>query len=75
MPPTQLKGIAAGLTVQGMGTAVYKFCSDNDEIVALPLKNILYVLERPVRLLCPRHLAEIQTFPLMVLRQNEVMAF
>jgi len=63
VPPMQLKGIVAGLMVQGMGSAVYKFCSDNDEIVALPLKNILYVLERPVRLLCPRHLAENTDIP------------
>jgi len=56
---TQLKGITSGLTVQGMGTVAYTFWDDNGTIFLLTLPNTLYVLNLPMWLICPRHVAEV----------------
>jgi hypothetical protein len=55
--PTMLKGIAAGLSVQGIGNATYHFTTPDGTILPVTLRNILYVPQCKVCLLCPRHLA------------------
>lgn len=56
--PTTLKGIASGLDVKGVGEAEYVFKTDDGRLTTVFLKNVLYVPDCNVRLLCPRYLAE-----------------
>jgi hypothetical protein len=56
--PTKLQGIAAGLEVKGIGDAEYVFRMDNNTTISILFRNVLYVPNCTVRLLCPRHLAE-----------------
>lgn len=56
--PTQLKGIASGLEVKGIGTARYIFTLHDGTTTRVTLQNLLYVPKCAVRLLCPHHLAD-----------------
>jgi hypothetical protein len=56
---TELKGITLGLTVQGMVTVAYTFWADDGTIFSLTLPNTLYVPNLPIRLIFPRHAAEV----------------
>jgi hypothetical protein len=52
----ELKGIASGLQVQGMGDASYSFYNDTNELQTLLLWNCLYIPHCTARLLCPRQI-------------------
>jgi hypothetical protein len=56
--PTHLQGIASGLSVQGIGTAIYHFRDDKRAKICLELNNVLFMPDCPVQLLCSRHIAE-----------------
>jgi hypothetical protein len=56
--PTKLKGIAAGLNIEGISRVCYEFLADDGSILKVVLENALYVPKCAVCLLCPRHLAE-----------------
>jgi hypothetical protein len=53
----EVKGIALGLQVCGMGTVKYSFLSDDGTEVTLQLKNCLYVPQCTSCLLCPRQIS------------------
>jgi hypothetical protein len=52
----EIKGIASGLQVQGMGDVSYSFYNDDNEMQTLLLRSCLYVQHCTARLLCPRQL-------------------
>lgn len=52
----EMKGIASGLQVQGIGDVSSNFYNDNNEIQTLLLRNCLYVPHCTARLLCPRQI-------------------
>lgn len=52
----EIKGIASGLKVAGIGTAIYQFYNDTGEVQVLQLENCLYVPQCTTRLLCPRQI-------------------
>jgi hypothetical protein len=51
-----IKGIASGLTVQGVGDVSYNFHNNAGEEKSLTLRNYLYVPQWVVRLICPRQI-------------------
>lgn len=60
----QIKGIASGLTVQGIGDLQYKIYNDNGEEQLILLRNSLYVPQCTVRLICPRQIGAETKHPL-----------
>jgi hypothetical protein len=54
--PAEIKGIASGLQIHGMGDISYTFTNDLGQPQTLILHNCLYVPQCPVRLLCPRQI-------------------
>jgi hypothetical protein len=52
----QIKGIASGLTVEGVGDLFYTFRNDNGELQTMVLRDCLYVPQCVVRLICPRQI-------------------
>ena len=54
--PTNIKGIASSLTVQGIGTVVYHITADDGTLIPLRIPNVLYVPDCPTRLICPRQI-------------------
>jgi hypothetical protein len=53
---TTLQGIAAGLSIKGLGTAKYSIRDDSGAQQDLVIPDVLYVPDCPSRLLCPRQL-------------------
>ena len=53
----ELKGIASGLNIQGVGSAVYHFLDDSGVPFEIEIPEVLYVPDCPVRLLCPQQIA------------------
>jgi hypothetical protein len=60
----QIKGIASGLTVEGIGDLQYKIINDAGEEQTLFLKNSLYVPQCIVRLICLRQIGAETNNPL-----------
>jgi hypothetical protein len=52
----QIKGIASGLSVKGVGDISYQFRNDMGELQTMILRDCLYVPQCVVRLLCPRQI-------------------
>ncbi len=61
--PAQLKGIASGLSIEGIGSIQYSFLTDDGSVQDVILHSVLYAPSCSVRLLCPRHLAESTMLP------------
>jgi len=53
----EIKGIASGLKIMGVGDITYHVYDDEGNIQTLTLKNSLYVPQCSSRILCPRQLA------------------
>ena len=54
----EVKGIASGLKVEGIGTVQYSLQTDDGNIVDLFIKDVLYAPECGLTLLCPQQLAQ-----------------
>jgi hypothetical protein len=54
--PAEIKGIASGLQIRGIGNISYTFTNDAGKLQTLILHDCLYVPQCPVRLLCPRQI-------------------
>jgi hypothetical protein len=66
--PTQLKGIAAGLTVQGIRTTKYSFCADDGKVVDIILHNVFFMSRKDQYSCCVLEtLQRIHAIPPMVL--------
>jgi hypothetical protein len=52
----EIKGIAAGLQVCGVGDISYSFYNDDNELQTITLRDYLYVPQCTARLLCPRQI-------------------
>jgi hypothetical protein len=61
--PAEIKGIASGLQIKGIGDITYTFTNDNGDTQTLLLHNCLYIPQCPVRLLCPRQIGSETNFP------------
>jgi hypothetical protein len=74
---TTLKGIAAGLTIKGLGTVRYTVRDDSGREHTITIPEVLYVPDCPSRLLCPRQvLSSTQdTDATMTVRSNGVQLF
>jgi hypothetical protein len=55
----QIKGIASGLSVAGIGDMSFTFTNDHGEHQTVLLKDSLYVPHCTVRLLCPRQIGAV----------------
>ncbi len=53
-----LSGIASGLPIAGIGTVKWSILMDSGMIVDLYVRNTLYVLNCPIRLLSPQQIAQ-----------------
>lgn len=53
----EIKGIAAGLQIKGLGSAQYILRADDGSHQKAILDNILYISQCDVHLFCPQHLA------------------
>ena len=61
--PAEIKGIASGLQIKGIGDITYTFTNDNGDTQTLLLHNCLYVPHCPVCLLCPCQIGSETNFP------------
>jgi hypothetical protein len=53
----EIKGIATGLQVKGIGDVSYSYHNDKNELQTMILRDCLYVPHCTARLLCPRQIS------------------
>jgi len=67
---TTLQGIAAGLSIKGLGTVKYSVSDDSGTLQDLVIPDVLYVPDCPSRLLCPRQLLASTRDPTATMQVN-----